>query len=102
MRPRPESAHGRPLSGGVGLVPARAMTGWLSDSQQGRNLYAVFEKMHDRICFAGQIASGYRGQWHEGVTLAPLPRGLDGWPEGRGWPDRVVGVSVANASHYRV
>jgi hypothetical protein len=65
-------------------------------------MYAVYERIHDRISFAGRIAAGYRGQWQEGVRLAPLPRGLDGWPEGHGWPDRLVGVSVADASHYRV
>jgi uncharacterized membrane protein YeaQ/YmgE (transglycosylase-associated protein family) len=83
-------------------APARAASAAPSDSQRGRNLYAVFERMHDRITFAGRIASGYRGQWREDVTLAPLPRGLDGWPEGRGWPDRVVGVAVADANFYRV
>ena len=65
-------------------------------------MYAVYERMHERISFAGRIAAGYRGQWREGVTPAPLPRGLDGWPEGRGWPDRLVGVSVADGSLYRV
>lgn len=65
-------------------------------------MYAVYERISDRIAFARTIAPGYRGQWQEGVTLAPLPSGLDGWPEGLGWPDRVVGVSLANASHYRV
>ena len=65
-------------------------------------MYAVYERMRERITFARRIAAGYRGQWREGVTLAPLPGGLDGWPEGRGWPDRTVGVSVADGSHYRV
>jgi hypothetical protein len=65
-------------------------------------MYAVYERIHERISFAVRIAADYRGQWREGVTLAPLPFGLDRWPEGRGWPDRTVGVSVADASHYRV
>jgi hypothetical protein len=65
-------------------------------------MYAVYERMCGRITFAGRIAASFRGQWREGVTLAPLPRGLDGWPEGLGWPDRVVGVSAADASHFRV
>jgi hypothetical protein len=65
-------------------------------------MYAVLEKIHGTITFAGAIAAGYRGQLQEGVTLAPLPRGLDAWPEGHGWPDRLVGVCMANASLYRV
>jgi hypothetical protein len=65
-------------------------------------MYAVYERIHDRITFAATIAAGYRGQWREDVTLAPLPPGLDRWPEGRGWPDWTVGVSAADASHYRV
>jgi hypothetical protein len=65
-------------------------------------MYAVFNRMRGQIAFAGAIAAGYRGAWREGVTLAALPRGLDAWPEGHGWPDRVVGVSVSDGSHYRV
>lgn len=65
-------------------------------------MYAVYDRMRERITFACRIVAGYRGQWREGVTLAPLPDGLGGWPEGRGWPDGTVGVSVADGSYYRV
>jgi hypothetical protein len=65
-------------------------------------MFAVFDMMHDRITFAAEIGEGYTGQCQEGVTLAPLPRGLDRWPEGHGWPDRVVGVSLSDAGLYRV
>jgi hypothetical protein len=65
-------------------------------------MYAVFNRVNGQVTFAGAIAAGYRGQWREGVTLAPLPGGIDGWPERRGWPDRVVGVAVGDASLYRV
>ena len=65
-------------------------------------MYAVYDRMRERITFAGKIAPGYRGHWRDGVTLAPLPHGLDRWPEGHGWPDRTVGVSVGDGNHYRV
>jgi hypothetical protein len=72
------------------------------ESREEQGMYAVFARNGRQIAFTQMIAAGYRGQWREGVTLAPLPRNLDVWPEGHGWPDRTVGVSVSDSTRYRV
>jgi hypothetical protein len=83
-------------------MPALAMSETPSESRKEQGMYAVFAQSDRQIVFARVIAAGYRGQWREGVTLAPLPRNLDAWPEGHGWPDRTVGVSVSDTTRYRV
>ena len=61
-------------------------------------MYAVFDRKAGHVTFVGRIPPGFRGRWQEGVTLAPT-RAPDAGHGGAHW---IVGVSLADRTHYRL